>query len=85
MDTNGDGTLDAAEVRSVMHSMGKKFTDAEFEEAMAEMDKDGCQPPNPQRTRERIPTIQRRALPQQRPRSWKLLLARSRAPRAPLC
>ena len=41
MDTNGDGTLDAAEVRSVMQSMGKKFTDAEFEEAMAEMDKDG--------------------------------------------
>jgi len=33
--------LDAAEVRSVMQSMGKKFTDAEFEEAMAEMDKDG--------------------------------------------
>jgi Ca2+-binding EF-hand superfamily protein/serine/threonine protein phosphatase PrpC len=41
VDANGDGLLDAAEISSLATRLGRKLSEAELAEAMAEMDGDG--------------------------------------------
>jgi calmodulin len=40
-DKNGDGTVQANELRHVMTSLGEKFTDQELDELITEADEDG--------------------------------------------
>lgn len=40
-DRNNDGVISASELREVMASIGEKLTDAELDEIIKEVDKDG--------------------------------------------
>ena len=41
MDADGGGTLDRDEIGNLARSLGNQLTDAQLDEAMAEMDEDG--------------------------------------------